>query len=110
MGATALAVGGLTSGALPNHAPFYLSTTARHACGLSAAGLVCATAGLIVLIGAWLRLRPLVVGQPRAARNVLIWWVAPLVLAPPMFSRDIYSYLAQGALVGHGLDAYVVGP
>src|SRR5256714_3233728 len=110
VGATALAIGGLTAGALPAGRPFYLSPAARHGCGLNAAGMICAVAGLVVLVGAWLRLRPLVTGRPRAALSVLAWWAAPLLLAPPMFSRDVYSYLAQGALVGRGLDAYAVGP
>jgi hypothetical protein len=110
VGATALAIGGLTAGALPAGRPFYLSPAARHGFGLSAAGMVCAVAGLVVLVGAWLRLRPLVAGQPRLALSTLAWWSAPLVLAPPLFSRDVYSYLAQGALVGRGFDAYTVGP
>jgi alpha-1,6-mannosyltransferase len=100
----------LTSGALPQNAPFYLSVSAQHRYGLSGIGMVCATAGLVVLIGAWLKVRPLLAGRPKVARNLLIWWSAPLVLAPPMFSRDVYSYLAQGELVGRGLDAYVNGP
>jgi hypothetical protein len=110
IGAVALALGGLTAGALPARAGFYLTPAVRHGFGLPAAGMICAVAGLVVLVGAWLRLRPLVTGRPRAALSVLAWWVAPLVLAPPMFSRDVYSYLAQGALVGRGLDAYAVGP
>ena len=110
VGATALAVGGLTAGALPTGRPFYLSPAVRHEFGLPAAGMVCAVAGLVVLVGAWLRLRPALAGQPRRALAVLACWTAPLVLAPPLFSRDVYSYLAQGALVGRGLDAYAVGP
>ena len=110
IGAIALAVGGLTSGSLPVRAPFYLSADARHEFGLPAFGMICAMAGLIVLIAAWLRLRPLLTGQPKAARMVLVWWTIPFMLAPPMFSRDVYSYLAQGAMVGRGLDAYLVGP
>ena len=90
-GTVALALGGLTAGALPNGARFYLSPGQRHVFGLAGAGTVVAVAGLAVLIGAWLRLRPLVYGQPRAAHTVLLWWGAPLVLAPPMFSRDVYS-------------------
>jgi alpha-1,6-mannosyltransferase len=31
-------------------------------------------------------------------------------LAPPLFTRDIFSYLAQGALPLHGFDPYAVGP
>jgi alpha-1,6-mannosyltransferase len=38
------------------------------------------------------------------------FWLAPLLLSVPVFSRDTYSYLAQGALLRDGLDPYVVGP
>ncbi|MDX3135765.1 polyprenol phosphomannose-dependent alpha 1,6 mannosyltransferase MptB, partial [Streptomyces europaeiscabiei] len=34
---------------------------------------------------------------------------APL-LAPPLFSRDVYSYLAQGAMVDAHMDVYLHGP
>jgi alpha-1,6-mannosyltransferase len=34
----------------------------------------------------------------------------PLLFAPPLFSKDIYSYLAQGQLALSGYDPYVVGP
>ena len=34
----------------------------------------------------------------------------PLAVAPPMFSRDVYSYLAQSAILARGLDPYVLGP
>src|SRR5436305_14190637 len=64
VGAVALAVGGLTAGALPVGAPFYLSPHVRHAWALPATGAVCASAGLTVLVGAWLLLRPLVTGRP----------------------------------------------
>jgi len=36
-------------------------------------------------------------------------WVLPLLLAPPLFSRDMYSYLAQGDLALHGFDPYTYG-
>jgi alpha-1,6-mannosyltransferase len=38
------------------------------------------------------------------------FWLAPLLLSVPVFSRDTYSYLAQGALLRDGLDPYAVGP
>jgi alpha-1,6-mannosyltransferase len=38
------------------------------------------------------------------------FWLAPLLLSVPVFSRDTYSYLAQGALLRDGLDPYIVGP
>ncbi len=37
-------------------------------------------------------------------------WAVPLALAPPLFSRDVYSYLAQSATLARGLDPYVLGP
>ena len=110
IGAIALALGGLTAGALPVGKPFYLSPAVRHGFALPAAGMICAVAGLVLLVGAWWRLRSQVAGRPGAALRVLAVWTAPLLLAPPLFSRDVYSYLAQGALVGRGLDAYAVGP
>ncbi|WP_293309912.1 alpha-(1-_6)-mannopyranosyltransferase A, partial [Mycolicibacterium sp.] len=38
------------------------------------------------------------------------FWLAPLLLSVPLFSRDTYSYLAQGALLRDGFDPYVVAP
>jgi hypothetical protein len=37
-------------------------------------------------------------------------WAAPLALAPPLLSRDVYSYAAVGRLAVAGLDPYRVGP
>jgi alpha-1,6-mannosyltransferase len=37
-------------------------------------------------------------------------WAVPLAVAPPLFSRDVYSYLAQSATLARGLDPYVLGP
>jgi hypothetical protein len=38
------------------------------------------------------------------------WWGAPFALVTPIFSGDVYSYLAQGAMTAAGIDAYKVGP
>ncbi len=37
-------------------------------------------------------------------------WCAPLLLAPALFSRDVYSYLAQGAILHLGLSPYHHAP
>jgi alpha-1,6-mannosyltransferase len=37
-------------------------------------------------------------------------WVLPLLIAPPMYSRDVYSYLAQSEISIKGLNPYRVGP
>ena len=67
-----------------------------------------AVVGLLLLLSAlWLvgglALRR---GPARGARWGLGLWAAPYVLGPPLFSRDIYAYLAQGQLVQRGLDPY----
>ncbi|GGM61592.1 hypothetical protein GCM10012275_35730 [Longimycelium tulufanense] len=69
--------------------------------------------GLALAVWAWVRLGREVHARQVGARGVLAVigaWVAPLVLAPPLFSRDVYSYLAQGNLALNGLDPYQVGP
>ena len=40
---------------------------------------------------------------------VLALWSAPLLLAPPLFSRDVYSYFVQGKLMLAGGDPYTQG-
>ena len=37
-------------------------------------------------------------------------WVVPLLLAPPLFSRDVYSYAAQGEMMSHHISPYHYGP
>lgn len=76
-----------------------------------------ATAGLYVGLGmvvwAWVRLGRDVLTGTATARHVLVAsaaWIAPMLFSPPLFTRDVYSYLAQGALALHGLDPYEVGP
>ena len=69
--------------------------------------------GVLLMIGAWVRLgRATLNGQVtvRDLWTVLPAWTAPLLVATPMFSRDAYSYLAQGALLRDGFDPYEVGP
>ena len=47
--------------------------------------------------------------QDRGLLGILAMWAAPLVLAPPLFSRDVYSYLVQGRLFAAGSDPTTVG-
>lgn len=49
-------------------------------------------------------------GGPLGAMNrALLWWLIPLSLAGPLFSRDVYSYLMQGAMMRDGFDPYTEG-
>jgi alpha-1,6-mannosyltransferase len=42
--------------------------------------------------------------------RTLLLWMLPLLIAPPMYSKDVYSYLAQSQISRDGLDPYRVGP
>ena len=41
---------------------------------------------------------------------VVTIWAVPLLLAPPLFSRDVYTYAAQGEMVSHNINPYSYGP
>ncbi|HEX2298835.1 MAG TPA: polyprenol phosphomannose-dependent alpha 1,6 mannosyltransferase MptB [Pseudonocardiaceae bacterium] len=69
--------------------------------------------GVGMLVWAWVRLGRDVLAGVASARHVLAAsaaWITPMLLSPPLFTRDVYSYLAQGALALRGLDPYEVGP
>lgn len=69
--------------------------------------------GFGLLMWAWVRLGRGVLANLVGCRGVLaamIAWSAPMLIAPPLFTRDVYSYLAQGLLALHGFDPYEVGP
>ncbi|RST18840.1 DUF2029 domain-containing protein [Streptomyces sp. WAC05374] len=106
-GAVAVAAGGWAAGTLPARDPWGIWVP--HGPGVTVAGTVLAYAGLTVLLAAWW-------GHGRAGASVretlttLGWWTAPLLLAPPLYSADVYSYIAQGAMVLEGHDVYGAGP
>jgi alpha-1,6-mannosyltransferase len=41
---------------------------------------------------------------------ILLLWSIPMIVAPPLFSRDVFSYAAQGEMTSHHLSPYVYGP
>lgn len=72
--------------------------------------------GLIGLVFAWAVLgrREIIAasdnpGRLRRVQSNLVWWTVPLLFAAPMMSRDVYSYLMQGAMVRDGFDPYTEG-
>ena len=76
--------------------------------------LTMTTTGAVMMALAWLMLGRFALGKRRMTRSQLdrtLWlWVLPLLIAPPMYSRDVYSYLAQSQIAINGLDPYRVGP
>ena len=117
-GTLMMGIGALGAGALPVPNPLFglrvISLPARNA--TAAIAITYAGMGMLVLawlwIGRMLRAHGAVAPAPdgiQLARTGLLW-ALPLALAPPMFSKDVYSYLAQSEIAARGLDPYTVGP
>jgi hypothetical protein len=69
--------------------------------------------GLILLTRVWIGLlRQLIAHRGFPVKRIVIVvviWAIPLLLAPPLFSRDVYSYAGQGEMVSHHIDPYTYG-
>ena len=76
--------------------------------------LTMTTTGAVMMALAWLMLGRFALGPRRMTRSqldrTLLLWMLPLLIAPPMYSKDVYSYLAQSEIARNGLDPYRVGP
>ncbi|MFE0641380.1 polyprenol phosphomannose-dependent alpha 1,6 mannosyltransferase MptB [Streptomyces sp. NPDC058877] len=108
-GALAVAAGGWAAGTLPVRGGQGLWEPRGSA--LTVAGAVLAALGLTLLLAAWWRYGVLLArGLRGGVRTTLACWTAPLLLAPPLHSADVYSYIAQGAMVLEGHDVYGAGP
>jgi alpha-1,6-mannosyltransferase len=87
--------------------------SARSDLAVRQVGQVAFFLGMAVLCLAWARLVRRAVRSTLGRRD-LGWaatlWAAPLLLSPPLGSRDVYSYLAQGHLVASGLNPYETAP
>ena len=69
--------------------------------------------GIVLLARAWLDLLRVSRSHPgmpvRRVAGVIGAWAVPLAVAPPLFSRDVYSYAGQGEMVAHGISPYLYG-
>ncbi len=66
--------------------------------------------GIVALILSWVIVGYHLLHRGQRLRfNVVAAWLLPLLFAAPLMSRDVYSYLMQGALARDGFDAYSVG-
>ncbi|GGO16728.1 hypothetical protein GCM10011576_29900 [Micromonospora parathelypteridis] len=97
---------GYLGGALPD-APLGATPESIWQAPDGPATLTCWLAGTALLVGAWWSLRA---GAPstRWAYATAGLWTLPLLVAPPLGSRDVYSYACQGWTYAHGVDPYAV--
>ena len=109
---TMLLVGALTPAYLPANSPWWprLSRVGMSGVTWQVIGSALAITGVIVLVDAWLRLRPGLQASTVDVRakhwTVLAVWILPLLAAPPIFSHDAYSYAAQGWLMENDINPY----
>jgi hypothetical protein len=61
--------------------------------------------GTVVLVAAWFALVAHAAALPHLTA-ILALWCAPLLIAPPLLSRDVYTYAASGRLAAAGLNPY----
>lgn len=69
--------------------------------------------GYALLVLAWVRLGRQAVANRVGTRPVLVaaaCWTVPVLFAPALFTRDVFSYLAQGAVALAGHDPFTVPP
>lgn len=115
LGAALITAGGLGAGSTRLHDPLLESlhmSWLRFGHGLVLSSLLL-WGGVALMLLAWMWLGRRVVDRTATQYTMLAttgFWLAPLLLSAPVFSRDTYSYLAQGALLRDGFDPYVVGP
>ncbi len=70
--------------------------------------------GLVLLMRVWWGMTRLYSRRPGVAINRMVWvfalWALPMLVIAPLFSRDAYSYAAQGEMVSHHMSPYLYGP
>jgi alpha-1,6-mannosyltransferase len=114
-GTVLMAIGALGAGARPVvQDPTFGVRLLNLPSRIQTVSLTMTTTGAVMMALAWLMLGRFALGSRRMSRSqmdrTLLLWALPLLIAPPMYSRDVYSYLAQSQISLLGLDPYRVGP
>src|SRR6516165_2093975 len=114
-GTVLMAIGALGAGARPVvQDPTFGVRLLNLPSRIQTVSLTMTTTGAVMMALAWLMLGRFALGDRRMSRSqldrTLLLWILPLLIAPPMYSKDVYSYLAQSQISRLGLDPYRVGP
>ena len=125
LGALLIGLGALGAGALPvvdNPYSSFPGGTFMSRMLQTSSIMVLVGVGLLVL--AWVLMAPFAGAPYRSSgggdgggtvsssllKRTFAAWVLPIMFTTPLFTQDIYSYLAQGAIVARGMDPYAAGP
>jgi hypothetical protein len=114
IGAVLIVFGGVFSGVPPMRDPILQAPFLQHLRALTTPSVMVVFIGVSMLLLAWWRLGRIIRGENppdmRELFTTMLLWSAPLLITTPIFSRDVYSYLAQGTMNVLGIDAYQYGP
>lgn len=126
-GSVLLLIGSLGTGAIPVlQNPVAGTRVLSLPSRMWSTALTLSIGGTIMLVVAWLLIGRFAVGRfsvevrhgrsperrmtRQQADRTLMLWIAPIIIAPPLLSKDVYSYLAQSAIAHRGMDPYTVSP
>jgi alpha-1,6-mannosyltransferase len=77
-------------------------------------GLVAVYGGLVLLARVWYGLLKALSRRPgvpvRYLGLIFVLWTVPMLVIAPIFSRDVFSYAAQGEMMSHHINPYDYGP
>jgi alpha-1,6-mannosyltransferase len=90
-----------------------LGSIGKHGAHPPIYAIIMVYGGILILTRVWIGLlRHLIAHRGFPVKKVVlivVVWALPLLFAPPLFSRDVYSYAGQGEMVSHQIDPYVYG-
>ncbi len=117
-GALLMGIGALGAGALPVPNPLFGVRVLGLASRNATVSIAITYAGMAMVVLGWLWLGRLLKRDQNGGTplpkgfitRTMTLWALPLFVAPPMFSKDVYSYLAQSAIAARGMDPYALGP
>jgi alpha-1,6-mannosyltransferase len=76
-------------------------------------GLVAVYGGLVLLMRVWYGLMKALARRPGVPIKYLTWilvlWLLPMLVVAPVFSRDVFSYAAQGEMMSRHINPYDYG-
>ncbi|QNP93025.1 MULTISPECIES: polyprenol phosphomannose-dependent alpha 1,6 mannosyltransferase MptB [Corynebacterium] len=120
IGSVLLAVGGLGAGAFPVIGnPYWEIPLVGILARMLHTTTVMCFVGIALLVLGWFLLarftlprrhRVMLYLPPRTLWRIFVCWTFPILFTAPMFTQDIYSYLAQGSITAQGIDPYSGGP
>ncbi|HTT87898.1 MAG TPA: polyprenol phosphomannose-dependent alpha 1,6 mannosyltransferase MptB [Acidimicrobiales bacterium] len=125
-----VAISAITAGVAQSQSPFTLKLPGAWFFGVPASGsvptgpphpspglffgLVAVYGGLVLFMRVWYGLIRTLSQRPgvpvRKVLAVFALWILPLLVVAPLFSRDVYSYAAQGEMMSHHINPYHYGP